>query len=266
MSAAVADTLDIASTPAIPFSRLVRVELRKSYDTRAGFWLLVAIAGVVALILGIFTVIIVVQEETVLFGDFVVVAAYLTSFLLPILAIMLVTTEFSQRSALVTFSLEPRRVRVILAKMVAGVVLTLVTLVAAFVIGLVCNLVCEIANPDLTGWRISASDVAGFTVTQTLAMLGGFAIATLLLNTPASIVLFFVYRFLLPIVFGIAGGLMDWFEKVRPWLDFQDAQVPIYDWDLSTGEQWGHLITSGILWLAVPMAIGLWRVLRAEPK
>lgn len=261
-----APTLDISATAPVPFGRLVLVELRKSYDTRAGFWLLLAIGGIVALVLGIFTIIIVVQDETVMFGDFVVVAAYLTSFLLPILAIMLVTTEFSQRSALVTFSLEPRRERVILAKVAAGVILTLLTLVAAFVIGLVCNLVCEIANPDLTGWHIGVGDVAGFTVTQTLAMLGGFAIATLLLNTPAAIVLFFVYRFVLPIVFGIAGGLLDWFEKVRPWLDFQDAQVPIYDWDLSTGEQWGHLITSGILWLAVPMAIGLWRVLRAEPK
>ncbi|MDX6317304.1 MAG: hypothetical protein QOD35_704, partial [Nocardioidaceae bacterium] len=29
----------------VPFSRLVRVELRKSYDTRAGFWLLVSIAA-----------------------------------------------------------------------------------------------------------------------------------------------------------------------------------------------------------------------------
>ena len=47
---------------------------------------------------------------------------------------------------------------------------------------------------------------------------------------------------------------------------WQANQARYTDWDLSTGEQWGHLITSGILWLAVPMAIGLWRVLRAEPK
>ena len=30
-----------------PFHRLVRVELRKSYDTRAGFWLLAAIGLIV---------------------------------------------------------------------------------------------------------------------------------------------------------------------------------------------------------------------------
>ena len=32
---------------ATPFHRLVRVELRKSYDTRAGFWLLASIGLIV---------------------------------------------------------------------------------------------------------------------------------------------------------------------------------------------------------------------------
>lgn len=263
---AVADTLDLTSTPAVPFGRLVKVELRKSYDTRAGFWLLMAIGGVVALVLAIFTIIIVVQSEPVKLGDFVVVAAYMTSFLLPILAIMLVTAEWSQRSALVTFSLEPRRDRVVLAKLVVGLILTLLTLVVAFAAGLVCTVVCEIAHPELTSWEIAGGEVAGFVVTQTLAMLGGFAIATLLLNTPASIVLFFVYRFVLPTVFAIAGSLIDWFEKVRLFVDFQSAQEDIYEWDLSGSEEWSHLIVSGLLWLALPLGFGLWRILRAEVK
>jgi ABC-2 type transport system permease protein len=259
-------TLDLGSTPHTPFSRLVRVELRKSYDTRAGFWLLASILGIVGLVLGIFTIIIVVQSEPVLLGDFVVLAAYMTSFLLPILAIMLVTTEWTQRSGLVTFSLEPRRSRVVLAKLTVGLILTLVTLVAAFVVGLLCTVVCEIANPELTGWEIAATDLAGFTVTQTLAMMGGFALATLLLNTPASIVLFFVYRFVLPAVFGVASGLIDGFEKVAVWVDFQAAQADIYEWELSGVDEWSHLIVSGAIWLALPLGLGLWRILRAEVK
>ena len=261
-----ASTLDVSSTPRVPFTRLVKVELRKSYDTRAGFWLLISIFAIVALVLAIFTIIIVVQDEPVLLGDFVVVAAYLTSFLLPILAIMLVTAEWTQRSALVTFSLEPRRSRVVLAKLVVGVILTLLTLVGAFVVGLLCTVVCEIANPDLTGWEIAATDLAGFTVTQTLAMLGGFALATLLLNTPASIVLFFVYRFVLPTVFAGLSALSDTFGSISPWIDFQAAQGDIYEWSLSGAEEWGHLITSGLLWLVLPLGLGLRRILRAEVK
>jgi hypothetical protein len=33
-----------------------------------------------------------------------------------------------------------------------------------------------------------------------------------------------------------------------------------------TGTQWGHLVVSGIIWLVLPLGIGLWRILRAEVK
>jgi hypothetical protein len=58
-----------------------------------------------------------VQSEPVRFVDFTNIAAHMTSFLLPILAIMLVIGEWSQRSAPITFTLGPRRSRVVLAKL-----------------------------------------------------------------------------------------------------------------------------------------------------
>lgn len=259
-------TLDVSGTPRVPFSRLVKVELRKSYDTRAGFWLLVSIAGVVGLILAIATIITVVQTEVVRYGDFVAIAAYITGILLPILAIMLVTSEWSQRSAMVTFTLEPRRPEVVLAKLVVCIVLTLLTLAVALVLGLVCNGICEAANPDLTTWELGADELGGFIVTQVLAMVGGFALATLLLNTPAAIVLFFVYKYALPGVFAIGNSLIGWFEDVSVWLDFQDAQSDIYEWNLSGTEEWSHLVVSGLVWLALPLGLGLWRIMRAEVK
>jgi ABC-2 type transport system permease protein len=259
-------TLDLSGTSRVPFARLVKVELRKSYDTRAGFWLLVSIIAIMLVVVGIALVITLVQSEPIMLGDFAAIAAYLTAFLLPILAIMLVTSEWSQRSALVTFSLEPRRQRVILAKMAASVLLTLLTLVAALVIGVVCTLICEVAQPDLTSWDLGLDGVAGFLVIQTMAMLGGFAIATLVLNTAASIVLFVVYRFILPGVFAAANALIDGFDSISPWLDFQAAQDDIYEWNLSGVEAWSHLVVSGILWLVLPIGFGLWRILRAEVK
>ena len=36
-------TLDVSQTARVPFSRLVSVELRKMFDTRAGQWLLISI-------------------------------------------------------------------------------------------------------------------------------------------------------------------------------------------------------------------------------
>jgi ABC-type transport system involved in multi-copper enzyme maturation permease subunit len=217
-------------------------------------------------VLAIATIVTVVQEEPIRLGDFVAVAAYMTSFLLPILAIMLVTSEWSQRSALVTFALEPRRSRVVLAKLAVALLFTLLTLAVALVVGLVCNAICEAAQPELTGWGIGMDGLAGFVVTQTLTMTGGFALAALLLNTPASIVLFVVYKYILPGVFAGLSALSGTFADIAPWIDFQDAQSDIYEWNLSGTEEWSHLVVSGLLWLGLPMAIGLWRVLRAEVK
>jgi hypothetical protein len=107
--------------------------------------------------------------------------------------------------------------------------------------------------------------MVGFVITQVFAMLGGFALAALLLNTPAAIVLFFVYRWVLPGLFALGSALMAWFEDLAPWIDFQSAQEPVYDLTVN-GSEWGHLIVSGSVWLVLPLVLGLWRILRAEVK
>jgi len=258
--------LHLGDTPRVPFARLVRVELRKAYDTRAGFWLLVAIVGLLVVIPGIAVIVTLVNNDPIQLDDFVGIASYMASFLLPFLAIMLVTSEWSQRTAMVTFSLEPRRSRVVFAKMAAAVLLTVLNLIAGLGIGVLYTAICEVVQPDQTGWHLDAGNVAGFFVTALLAMLGGFAIATLLLNTPASIVLFVVYRFVLPGVFAALSALSDTLSKVIPWIDFQGAQGDIYEWTLSGAEAWAHLVVSGLLWLVLPLALGVWRLVRAEVK
>ncbi len=256
--------LDISTTTPIPFRRLVQVELRKSYDTRAGFWLLAVIGFLVLLTEGIVLAVTVTQDEPIQFGDFVAAAAFVTSVLLPVLGIMLVTSEWSQRTAMVTFALDPRRPLVFAAKAVVGVILTLATIAVAIVLGLVCNLLYA-ALQGGADWTFGWAGFFGFLITQTLAMLGGFALAILLLNTPAAIVVFFIYKWVLPGLIAVGAALIGWFDKLAPWIDFQSAQAPLYDMSLS-GSEWGHLLVSGFVWLVVPLALGLWRVLRAEIK
>ena len=259
-----AATIDVSDTTRTPFHRLVRVELRKSYDTRASFWLLATIALVVLAAEVIVLAVVTVQDQPVSFGDFIAVAAFLTSFLLPVLGIMVVTTEWSQRTAMVTFALEPRRSLVIVAKALVGVLLTLATVAASIAIGLVCTLLYGAFEGHID-WMFGWPDFLAFLITQVLAMLGGFALAALLLNTPAAIVVFFIYKWVLPILFALGAALMGWFETLAPWLDFQAAQVAIWDWS-SDAEDWAHLVVSGLLWLGVPLAVGIRRVLRAEVK
>jgi hypothetical protein len=96
-------------------------------------------------------------------------------------------------------------------------------------------------------------------------MATGFAFGALFLNSPAGIVIYFVYSFVLPTIFGIAAALMNWFESLQPWIDFNNDQSSLIDATI-TGKDWAQLAVSGIIWLVVPMAIGIWRIRRAEVK
>jgi ABC-type transport system involved in multi-copper enzyme maturation permease subunit len=194
------------------------------------------------------------------------VASYITAFALPVLAIMLVTTEWSQRTAMVTFSIEPRRERVMAAKYVVCLALTLVAVVLGLVVGFVCAGVCELFIPDQTEWTIRWSEIGGFFITQVLAMTLGYALAALLLNTPAAIVGFFIYRILPLLAFSIIAEFVDWFADVRPFIDFEYAKGPLYDLSMNTGEEWAHFLVAGTLWLLVPLGFGMARILRAEVK
>lgn len=258
--------MDVSGTAGIPFWRLVQTELRKSIDTLASFWLLMSILILLVLVEGFVLVITLAYSESVSFDDFTAIAAGVSSLLLPVLGIMLVTSEWSQRTAMVTFSIEPRRIRVVLAKLAVGLLLTVATVVAAFAIGFVCTLICELAQGDKTEWSLDAANVVGFLLTQWIAMAGGFALATLLLNTPAAIVLFFVYRWVIPIVLFTVSGLWEAFQDVSPYLNFLEAQEPLSDLTMNTGEEWAQFLVSGAIWLALPLGLGIWRILRAEVK
>ncbi|WP_183093271.1 ABC transporter permease [Nocardioides stalactiti] len=261
-----APLLDVSRTRQIPFWRLVLVELRKSFDTRAGFWLLATIGILVALVEAIIMITAIVNDGVVFFEDFAGTAAGITSLLLPVLGIILVTSEWGQRTAMVTFALEPRRSRVVLAKLVVGAIASVATVVVMMVIGIACTTVCELLQPDLTFWQMEWWIPLAFVVTLTLSMTVGFALAALLLNTPAAIVVFFLYWYGLAIVLFVIADLIPAFTDIAPWINFQAALEPVWDWSLDSAEEIGQLAVSGGVWIGLPLGIGLWRILNAEVK
>jgi ABC-2 type transport system permease protein len=98
--------------------RLTRVELRKMIDTRAGFWLLLTVAALT--VLAVFLLILVGDASDHDLRDMLSVAVAPSSVLLPVVGILLVSSEWSQRTALITFTLVPQRPRVLGAKLAAG--------------------------------------------------------------------------------------------------------------------------------------------------
>ena len=87
------------------------------------------------------------------------------------------------------------------------------------------------------------------------------------MNTPAAIVGYFAYSLILPIAVGILGSLSQGFEDAAPWFEFNTAQTPLFMGDYTpTGEQWAQIVVSGIIWLVIPLALGIVRLLRMEFK
>lgn len=250
-------TLDLSGTPRIPLSRLVRVELRKLVDTRASRWLLIAIAAITALI--VVLVFINADRSDRTFVNFVQATGGPQGFLLPVLGILLVTSEWGQRTALVTFTLMPVRGRVLVAKVVAAVLAG----IAAVLVAMGLAALATLAGGATSGWaHIGIDDVGKLVLVQLLGILQGLAFGLLLLNSAAAIVLYYV----LPIAFTIVASLWKWLAHAQPWVDLNVAQTPLLDAAHMNATAWGHLASAAAIWVVLPFVLGLVRVLRAEVK
>jgi ABC-type transport system involved in multi-copper enzyme maturation permease subunit len=262
----VSDLIDVASTPAIPFSRLVRVELRKMADTRAGRWLLAAVGVLTALVLAIQLIVLLGQDRTATFGSFGAGANVPMVVLLPVLGVMSVTSEWSQRTAMVTFALVPSRGRVIGAKYVSALLIAIAGTIVAFVLMTLANLVYGALSSHQQVWGVGPTDFLEIALVYVLALSTGFAFGSALLNTAAAVVVYFVYNFVLSGLFELGAATMNWFDDLRRWIDFSAAQAPLQNTDALSRGEWGHLVVSGLIWLGIPLAVGVRRMLRAEVK
>ncbi|WP_229053748.1 ABC transporter permease subunit [Aeromicrobium sp. Leaf350] len=249
--------------PGVPFTRLVLVELRKMFNTRSGFWLIASslIISVIAAII----VILVVPDESLTFGLFGAAFGTPLALFLPIIAALAVTSEWSQRSGLVTFTLAPHRGAVIGAKAVASIIVAIVAILFAFAVGALGNVVGAAVNGIDPVWNLEPLDLFYLFLGNVLGLLIGFMFGVLLRNSAAAVVAYLVYSFVLPAILSILAELQDWFRDLQPWVDFGFAQTPLFEGGLS-GEQWAQLAVSGSIWFVIPMIVGVWSVLRAEVK
>ncbi|HET7763413.1 MAG TPA: ABC transporter permease [Phycicoccus sp.] len=245
-------------THRVPFLRLVRVELRKMLDTRAGRWLLIAIGVVIAAAL---VIMFATDGGEHPYGDYLQATTMPMAMLLPLVGILAVTSEWSQRTALVTFALEARRVRVAWAKVVAAMLVGVGAVAFSLALGTAAH-AGAIAFRGIEGdWTMSGLALAGAAGYVLLGLAQGLGFGMLLRNTPAAIVLFFV----LPTAWSVLSSMVSWVERAGAWLDMNRTMQPLFTGSL-TGEQWAQLGTSVGVWVALPLALGMWRLTRAEVK
>lgn len=237
--------------------RLTLVELRKMTDTRAGFWLLAVTAlGYAALVAVMFFA---AEPADQTFYGFFQITLLPSGVLLPVIGILAVTSEWTQRGALTTFTLVPERERVAAAKLLAGVALAAASVVAGLLFAALGNL-AAIAFADGDGsWRLTAGALGSAVLFQVINITMGVAFGMLLMNSPLAIVLYF----LLPTVWSMLTGLIDALKTPAEWLDLSVTSMPLTE-NAMSGSDWPKLAASVGLWVVVPLVAGLLRLLRRE--
>jgi ABC-2 type transport system permease protein len=246
------DTAGVHRRPGL--GRLVAVELRKMVDTRAGFWMQVATVALTVLVVIVRSVSGDAADHT--FAAVLDVGVKPAAVLLPIAGILLVTSEWSQRTGMITFALVPVRSRVLGAKLVASLVLAVAMLAAS--VGIVAAGVL-VASPGVEGtWSDAPTLIAQAAVYLTTGIVTGVAFGMVLLASAPAIVALFA----LPIAW-TAVATLSFLADAAPWLDTRLALGPMPR-EVMTTTQWAQAGTALALWMLLPLLIGIWRITRRE--
>ncbi len=242
-----------------PLAWLTLIELRKTVDTRAGLWLLVALTAVAVLV----------AVAVVATGDasdrrFEVafqVAGFPIGVLLPIIAILAVTSEWSQRTALTTFALVPDRLRVVAAKLGAIAALAVAATLLALVAAAIGTLLGPVLGGDDATWSLRALAVPEAFMFQLLPLLMAAAFALLILRSAPAIVAFLV----VPTLWAIALAAIPGLDEVARWLDPDTTFSALAD-DGASAREWARIGVSALAWIALPLVAGIVRLRRSEVR
>lgn len=248
--------LGIDATPSdlgrIPFSRLVRVEWSKATGTRAARWLLALLSLSTAGMVLVPVLVPTSFDQT--YASYLEVASIGQVILLPVVAILIFTGEWSQRSVMTTFTQEPRRTRVLNAKLTVSLVLGAGAAVYGGVVT-AAGLGLAAASGRVLEADLSVGVVAGYLLYVLLNVLGGAAFGALLQNSALAIAAYFTLNPAAALLGTVSTPVADWIDTETTW-----TWVLENDWA-------GHvpqISVSVLLWVAMPLAAGFVRTRRRD--
>lgn len=249
----------------VPQARIIAVELRKMFDTRSGFWLIASLG--ITTVLATAGVIAFGGDGDRTYSSFATAIRFPVAVLLPIIAILAVTSEWSQRSGLTTFTQVPQRGRVILAKFVAAVAVGIASMALTFAAGALGNIVSGTITGNTLVWNVTLAQALYFVLGNISSLLIGFMLGVLIRSSTGAVVAYFIYTFLVPVLFGLLADAASWFRDLQPWVDIQFAQTGLFLFGGTlTSQQWTYIGVTGLVWLVAPLLVGLRLVIAAEVK
>lgn len=247
--------LHSVSIPPIPFLTLLRVESRKMLDTRSGKAVLATIIGIALVILGWLTI----RGDTpASFERFSNATMAGVSLLTPIIAVLAMASEWTQRTALTTFTLAPRRGRVLAAKFLSAILL--LAAVNLFVLVLVAGTteLNGLIHGDPTSYDGFGGIVRTTLIIGTLTATMAAAFGAVAAQTAVALVAYFIA----PTAFSLFSLAV--LGNSAPWFDVFSA----FD-RLSGSDPWvnmGQTLTAVTIWVIIPAVVGIVRSLRREVK
>ncbi|MCW2868532.1 MAG: transporter permease [Marmoricola sp.] len=254
-----------ASVPTIPLTRITAVELRKMFDTRSGFWLIASIA--ITSLLATAGVVLWASDDGLTYSTFATAIRFPVVIILPLIAILAVTSEWSQRTGLTTFTLVPHRSRIITAKALSSVIIAIAAMVLAFAVGALGNLLGAAIRGVPLVWDVTLTQCWYYVLGMVLSLMMGFMLGVLIRASTGALVAYFIWTFVVPVVFGLLADSQRWFHTLQPWVDIQFAQAGLFVFAHAlTGQEWAQIAVTGATWLLLPLLVGLRLVMRAEVK
>ena len=251
----------------LSFSRVLAYEFRKSVSTRASRWTLAAaIAGTIATAAILYLSLLLTDFDTTQHFTWIQLAhsttdsflgiAEISKILFSLFLILMVTTDWTNRGIMTTYTLTPRRGWVLSAQLI--VALTYIAAFWALCLGLaalVAGLLSPSQNVDIS-WSATAWDVLGVLLANVGFPLSGFLLGIAIMNTPAVVVAWVVLDWLATLLLFLLKDVGQWFHL--------NTALGTAVADPNTGANWAHVATSAVVWLGIPAVIGIWRSLRRE--
>lgn len=245
---------DLPPIRPLRFPTLLAVELRKMIDTRSGRGLLAGTVGATVAVL-VWKIAHTQIEPT--YDNYSAGVATMVAFLTPLIGLLAMTSEWTQRTALTTFTLAPRRLDVLMAKYVASLGLALASIAIGLVLAAAgCALAGALHGPaDMSGWP---GDVRYAVIFVVLQVTMGAAFGALASNTPLALSAFL----LAPTVWTMLADSV--LRSAATWFDIFDAYGRLSsDHPLDGGAK---TLTAVSVWVVAPAVVGLVLSLRREVK
>jgi len=177
---------------------------------------------------------------------------------IPLIGLFAMTAEWTQRTALTTFTLSPRRGRVLLMKFVASFVLAIAVLAAVVGLTLGATALGGLITGETPSYEFFAADVRALAIITALQVIMAAGFGALAAQTAVAVGAFLVA----PTLWAVVGPLV--FGGNAQWLDVFAA----YD-RLSSGTPLADLpqtLTAIAVWVVLPTTVGVVRSLHREVK